>query len=487
MSSLAHLRLGKPLGGLPEALYSRVEPQPLSNPHLVSLSSEAARLLDLEPNRLSPDELTATFAGGDLPAGWQPLASVYAGHQFGGYTPQLGDGRALLLGEYRNRVGECWEVQLKGSGKTPYSRHGDGRAVLRSCIREFLASEAMAALNVPTTRALCVLGSDTPVMRDGIESAALMVRLSPSHLRFGHFEYLYYSKQREQLPPLADWLISRFYPEVAGAKDRYAALFEQILLRTARLAAQWQAVGFCHGVLNTDNMSLLGLTLDYGPFGFLDRYDPGFTPNSSDTAGRYAFANQPRIVLWNCVALAQAFTALTGREALEAALAQYEPTYQRHYAALMAERFGLPYAGEGPQARQTVGLIRDLLQLLESAAADYNLSLRALVDAREVDSPGPLQAAIADRESELADWFRRYRAHQSTPSLARMDAANPRLILRSYLAQQAIEAAERGCFEPVDDLLRALRTPFAEPADGDRHYIERPPHEGCNLNLSCSS
>ncbi|MCV6589915.1 MAG: YdiU family protein [Marinobacterium sp.] len=490
MKTLDQLRLNTPFSRLHGALARSVSPQPLNNPHVVAFSASAAGLLDLDPCRITADALVNAFATDQLLAGSEPVATIYAGHQFGGYTPQLGDGRALLLGEYTNRLGDRWEIQLKGSGRTPYSRHGDGRAVLRSTIREYLASEAMAALNIPTTRALCLYGSDTQVVRDEIETGALLVRLSPSHIRFGHFEYFYYSRQRDVLPVLADFLIRRFYPQVAGDTDPYGALFEQIVLRTARLVAHWQVVGFAHGVLNTDNMSAVGVTLDYGPYGFLDRYHTGFVPNTSDSGGRYAFGAQPRIVLWNCVALAQTFTGLTRRERLEQALSRYEPEFQRHYALLMAERFGLPFSNgldERESDELTALLIRELLALMEQYGADYNRTLRALVESAKAGRVDALQAELPGVDIE--QWFSRYHDHQAadTVRLAQMERANPRVVLRNYLAQLSIEAAEQGDYGVLDQLMGVLRQPVAELPINLQHYEHCPPKWGCNLNLSCSS
>ena len=490
MKTLDQLRLDSSFSRISSALFSPVRPQPLDNPHLAALSTSAARLLDLDPANLSAEALIDAFASETPLTAGEPIASVYAGHQFGGYVPQLGDGRALLLGEYVNRIGERWEIQLKGSGKTPFSRFGDGRAVLRSTIREYVASEYMAALNVPTTRALCIFGSETQVIRESIEKGALLVRLSPSHIRFGHFEYFYYSRKHEVLPLLADYLIRHFYPQVAGDIDPYGALFEQIVERTARLVAQWQVIGFTHGVLNTDNMSAVGVTIDYGPYGFLDNYNPGFIPNTTDRTGRYAFGAQPRVVLWNCVALAQTFTELTSRERLEQALSRYEPTFQRHYAQLMADRFGLPFS-DGIAQREsdetTATLIRELLEVMEQHQADYTRTLRALVEAASDGLVDPLQAEMP--EASLADWFSRYLTHQQGDEvkLSKMERSNPRIQLRNYLAQEAIAAAEQGDYGVLEALMEVLQAPEASLSDSQLHFTERPPAWGCNLNLSCSS
>ena len=291
------------------SFYTRLPPAPLPEPYLVGFSEAAGNLIGIGEDELPG--LTDALAGNRQIAGSDPLAAVYSGHQFGVYVPRLGDGRALLLGEAVGPTGEHWELQLKGSGKTPYSRMGDGRAVLRSSIREFLGSEALHHLRVPTTRALAVIGSDQPVIRETVETAAVTLRMSPTFVRFGSFEYFYWTRQYDALRQLADYVIARFYPECRAAQQPYLAFLEQVARRTARLVAQWQGVGFCHGVLNTDNMSILGITIDYGPFGFMDAFDGGYICNHSDVNGRYAYNMQPQIAHWNLYALGQALVALT--------------------------------------------------------------------------------------------------------------------------------------------------------------------------------
>ena len=306
MPTLESLRFDNSYARLPDAHYARVCPTPVPDPYLVAYSRDALSLLDLDEREVHRPQLIETLAGNCLLPGMDAIAALYAGHQFGHYVPQLGDGRAILLGEVVNRAGERWEIQLKGAGRTPFSRGGDGRAVLRSSIREFLCSEAMHALGIPTTRALAIVGSDHPVYREDEETAALVTRLAPSFVRFGSFEVFYYRNQIDALRRLADYVIARDYPELAALADPYPAFLREVALRTAELMAQWQAVGFSHGVMNTDNMSILGLTLDYGPFGFLDAFDPGFVCNHSDTHGRYAYDQQPDVAAWNLTRLAQA-------------------------------------------------------------------------------------------------------------------------------------------------------------------------------------
>lgn len=298
MPTLTNLNFTNRYARLPAAFYTRQAAAPLPAPYLVSFNPAAAALIDLHPDAAQLENV-AEMLTGNLPLpGQDSLAALYSGHQFGIYVPQLGDGRALWLGEIRTANGEHWELQLKGSGLTPYSRMGDGRAVLRSSIREYLCSEAMAGLGIPTTRALSITGSDEPVYRETPETAAVVLRMAPSFIRFGSFEVFYYRNQHDLLRMLADFVIDTYYPQGRAAANPYLYLLEQAVERTARLIAQWQAVGFCHGVMNSDNMSILGLTMDYGPFGFLDAFDPGHICNHSDHGGRYAYDQQPQIGLW---------------------------------------------------------------------------------------------------------------------------------------------------------------------------------------------
>ncbi|MBN0986182.1 protein adenylyltransferase SelO family protein [Amphritea pacifica] len=476
-SGLDQLQLGNRFAELPASFYTRVQPQPLKNPRLVALSPDAAALIGLDPCQVSEQQLVEYFGGQRLPDGSDPLATVYAGHQFGGYTAQLGDGRALLLGDLPGSDGQRWELQLKGSGKTPYSRHGDGRAALRSVIREYLGSEALAALGVPTTRALCIVGSDTQICRDSIESAASMVRLSPSHIRFGHFEYFYYSRQPDLLKQLADFVIRHHYPHCAEAVNPYLAMYTEVLERTAKLIAQWQALGFCHGVMNTDNMSILGLTLDYGPFAFLDGYQPDFTSNRTDEHGRYAYHQQPSVALWNCVCLAQSLTGLVKQADLESSLSRFESVYVVAYTEQMKQRLGM--AGK---ERQDGALIEGLLQLLQQVNADYHCAFLTLEQAvaGEVE---PFIALLGD-SPQAGDWLNQYLSRINSDAMIQMKQHNPRVVLRSYLTQQVIEQAGEGDFSGLVKLHDAVRTPFKERSD---IYAQPPPEGDKNRSLSCSS
>ncbi|WP_428033987.1 protein adenylyltransferase SelO [Amphritea sp.] len=471
------LQLGNRFAELSASFYHPVTPQPLKNPFLVAFSTDAAALIGLDPCQASAQQLSEYFGGHRLLPGSEPLASVYSGHQFGGYSAQLGDGRAALLGDLPGSDGQRWELQLKGSGKTPYSRHADGRAALRSVIREYLASEALAALGVPTTRALCIIGSETPIYRESIESAATVVRLSPSHIRFGHFEYFYYTRQPEQLKQLADFVIEHHYPHCNESEKPYLAMYSEVVERTAKLMASWQVLGFCHGVMNTDNMSILGLTLDYGPFAFLDEYQPDYICNRSDEHGRYAYRQQPAVAMWNCVCLAQSLTGLVKQTDLEQALNRFEPLYAVAYTEQMKLRLGM-----SDKAPQDAELIEAFLQLLQQAKADYNAAFLALEQVADGD-PEPFTLLLGDNEA-VADWLQRYRARIGVNATELMSRHNPRIILRNYLAQQVIGRAEQGDFTDLAQLHAALREPYKEHLE---IYSQASPEWGKNLSLSCSS
>lgn len=490
LRSLETLRFDNTYARLPEPFYRRLAPTPFTAPtHLVSFNPGAAALIDLDPREAGRSEFVDYFSGRRLLPGSDPVAMLYSGHQFGIYVSQLGDGRAILLGEVRNDRGEKWDLHLKGAGLTPFSRDGDGRAVLRSTIREYLCSEAMHGLGIPTTRALCIIGSEEKVWRETIETGAMLVRLSPSHIRFGSFEVFYYRRQPEHLARLADYVIEQHFPHLAGVADRYAELFAEIVYRTARLIAQWQAVGFAHGVMNTDNMSVLGLTLDYGPFGFLDDYDPAFICNHSDHHGRYAFHQQPYIALWNLSCLAQALLPLSAEEPLKEALRTYDPTFKSEYDRLMARKLGLTERRTGDDE-----LINDLLGLMQASRVDYTIFFRALAGFRP--EPGAINEELRnfflDREA-FDRWSTRYRerllAEGSRDGERReqMNRVNPKYVLRNYLAQQAIDlATEKQEYAEIDRLLALLRDPYAEQPDRES-YAAPPPNWGKQIIVSCSS
>jgi len=488
MPKLESLNFDNGFARLPETYYSRVCPTPVPDPYLVCHSPEALRLLDLDESEITRPELIETLAGNQLLPGMDAIAALYAGHQFGHYVPQLGDGRAILLGEVKNAAGEGWELQLKGAGRTPYSRGGDGRAVLRSSIREFLCSEAMHALGIPTTRALCIVGSDRPVYREDEETAALVTRLAPSFVRFGSFEVFYYRNQIEPLRQLADYVIARYFPELAARAEPYAELLREVTRRTAELMAQWQAVGFSHGVMNTDNMSILGLTLDYGPFGFLDAFDPGFICNHSDSGGRYAFDQQPDVAAWNITKLAQALVPLLSVEAASAAISDYPQQFGQAYIERMAAKFGLVPGGE------TVPLMMDALQLLAQNHVDYTIFMRRLCDFDSTQGARntPLRDLFIDRAAFDA-WAVRFAAalrqlnSTGATRAAAMRVVNPKYILRNHLAEVAIRrATDHHDYSEIARLHTLLTHPFEEQPELEA-YAAEPPDWANKIEVSCSS
>ncbi len=496
-SPLAELSWHNAFGLLPARFHTRLAPTPLPAPYFVAASPSAATLIDLDADRLRTDAAVEALAGSAVVAGTDPLAAVYAGHQFGVYVPQLGDGRALLLGGVPGADGQLWELQLKGAGRTPYSRMGDGRAVLRSSIREFLCSEAMHALGIPTTRALAIVGSDQPVVRETVETAAVVTRMAPSFVRFGSFEYFYWRGEHEILRQLADYVLDTFYPSCRDAGDGpapYLAMLGEVARRTARLIAQWQGVGFCHGVMNTDNMSILGLTIDYGPFGFIDGFDAGHICNHSDDSGRYAYDRQPAVAHWNLYCLGQALLPLTGDvESTQGALEAFTDEYGSAIGATMRAKLGLATVDAGDDA-----LIERLMELLHAHRVDWTIFWRNLSRLRS--APGPADAAVRDLFVDRAAfdaWAEAYRArlHREASNDAeratRMNAVNPKFVLRNHLAETAIRKARGDGGEPrdfseVEALLRVLARPFDEQPEADE-YAEAPPAWAGNLSLSCSS
>jgi uncharacterized protein YdiU (UPF0061 family) len=416
------------------------------------------------------------------------LAAVYSGHQFGVWAGQLGDGRAILLGEVPSALGTL-EIQLKGAGPTPYSRMGDGRAVLRSSIREFLCSEAMAGLGIPTSRALCVTGSAKHVMREAPETTAVVTRMAQSFVRFGSFEHWFYNDRQDELRLLADHVIDGFYPALRAEVNPYRALLLEVTRRTAEMIAHWQAIGFMHGVMNTDNMSILGLTLDYGPFGFMEAFDLNHICNHTDSQGRYSYRMQPEIGQWNCYALSQALLPLIGTvEDTTSALETYRPVFKDKLDSLMRAKLGLATSDSGDDK-----LIDALLGLLQNSRVDYTLFFRRLGNL-QVGQPAadePLRDLVLDRGAFDA-WAISYRERlrqensQDNGRKLAMDAVNPKYILRNYLAQIAIEKAQNGDFSEIERLLSVLQSPYDEQP-GSEAYAALPPDWANGLEVSCSS
>jgi uncharacterized protein YdiU (UPF0061 family) len=462
-------------GRLPETFYARLAPVPVAEPRLVRFNTALAAELGLDAGALSPETLAAVFAGNVLPAGAEPLAMAYAGHQFGYFVPQLGDGRALLLGELRDVYGELREIQLKGSGRTPFSRDGDGRAALGPVLREYLVSEAMHALGIPSTRSLAAVLTGEIVQRERPLPGAIVTRVAASHVRVGTFQYFAARGHNESVRLLADDVIGRHYPEARAAERPHLALLQAVSGRQARLIAHWMHVGFIHGVMNTDNMSVAGETIDFGPCAFMDAYDPATVFSSIDSFGRYRFENQPLVAQWNLARLAETLLPLIDPETERAvtlaseAIAQFETEYQAHWLAGMRAKLGLPGAEEGDRE-----LVQGWLAALHRGGADFTLAHRALTGAAAAGGAAMAPAWAALRAlftdpSAFDAWAPAWRARAARGSgepeapLEAMRRSNPCFIPRNHRVQQAIDAAvERRDFSRFEELLAVLARPYAE-------------------------
>ncbi len=493
-----------------------VEPTPVRDPHLLAWSHELAAVLGLEePMERGP--AVEVLAGNRITPGMKPFAARYGGHQFGSWAGQLGDGRAISLGEVAALDGSGWEIQLKGAGPTPYSRRADGRAVLRSSLREFLCSEAMHHLGVPTTRALSLVGTGDSVVRDMFydgrarpEPGAIVARVAPTFIRFGNFEIMAATGELENLRALADYTIRHHYPELREPSEAvYLSWFEEVCRRTAIMIAHWMAVGFVHGVMNTDNMSILGLTIDYGPYGWLEPYDPDWTPNTTDFGQhRYAFGQQPQVALWNLLMLARALSPLVAdAEGLRTGLECYQTTFAESQHQMMLKKLGLTSLDPNADKEDTA-LLEELHTSLEESAVDMTLFFRHLSHlAPQLLSDTADEASLFQELTEAASystedhakllhWLHRYagrvRGESSDAETLRasMLSANPKYVLRNYLAQEAIEAAEQGDLSFLQRLMAVLKTPFAEQPEHDDLAAKRPEwasnKPGC-ATLSCSS
>jgi uncharacterized protein YdiU (UPF0061 family) len=462
---------------LPGEFYTKMPAERVGEyPILLHANPSAAGLIGLDPSAFQDPDFVPVFSGRKPLGDFQPLAMVYSGHQFGVWAGQLGDGRALLIGQARNAKSELWDVQLKGVGLTPYSRFGDGRAVMRSTIREYLGSEAIAGLGIPTSRALCIIATGETVAREQMEPGAILTRLARSHVRFGHFEHFHHRGKHDQVRLLADHVIGEYFPEFVGD---HAGWFGEVVKRTAELMAQWQSVGFAHGVMNTDNMSILGLTFDYGPYGFLDGYDPDFICNHTDEQGRYSFANQPGIALWNLRALALALSSLIDSGALVEKLNAYEAHFVARFRTLMRAKLGLVRHEDGDD-----DLVRSLLQLMAKTRADYTLTFRGLT----VTDENWLSLFGLARTDAMA-WRDRYRSRMAGEGdrTQAMNAVNPKYVLRNWVAETAIRAVEdRGDSGPLDRILKLVQSPYDAHA-GEEALAQPPAPEYSGLSVSCSS
>ena len=488
MATLKNLKFDNSYLRLPECFFQRKDPKPLRNPFLIGFNPEVAKLLDIDPCTVNPKEI-AMFLGGieGLP-GSEPLAMKYTGHQFGVYNPELGDGRGLLLGEVVNKKGERWDLHLKGAGKTAFSRFGDGRAVLRSSVREYLISEAMHGLGIPTTRALSLVGSEELAMRDGMmEPCATVLRVTQCHIRFGHFEYLYHTRQHDELKVLADYCIERYFPEYRQDENPYLSMYQEVSKRSAAMVAKWQAYGFVHAVLNTDNMSLIGETFDYGPYSFMDAYKPNTVSNGNDHQGRYAFAQQPSIIQWNLSCLGQALLPLIKRDDLVAVLDQYPGLYKQAELSEFRKRLGLQR-----QESEDEALIMQLLKLFAQQQVDMNRFFRRLSDFDGSDQAVASLMELIALPAAISDWLLAYE-HRLAKEIAsfpirraQMRKVNPEYILRNYMAEEAIRAATEGDFSVVHNLLMLLRNPTEENEDFKRFSMS-PPGWADGICLTCSS
>jgi len=476
---LSELTLTTPYLSLDPIFYHEVAPTPLKKPHLISFNADAASLLGIHPNELDPNELESLLNGTLKLKGSHPYAMCYAGHQFGYYVQRLGDGRAINLGSIHG-----WNLQLKGSGITRYSRQGDGRAVLRSSIREYLMSEAMNALGIPTSRAMALISSDEKVAREKWERGAIVLRLSPSWIRFGSFEYFFHTNKHKELETLADFLLHESFPQLVGVEDAYLKMYAEIVKRTAQMIAGWQSVGFNHGVMNTDNMSAIGITIDYGPFAFMDTFESGYICNHTDNGGRYSYDNQPRIGYWNLERLAHALSPLVTQEKLKNELEQYGDYFTAKLMELLRAKLGLDSSDENDSE-----LLRTLFTLMENGRVDMTPFFRTL---SRYDGDRSQLLALTLAPNQLNEWCDRYdeRLKSNTSSVeerhTQMLRTNPKYVLKNYILQEAIDAAEKDDFSLVNDLLTLAQNPYDEYPEFER-YAGVTPQQHTNLKLSCSS
>ena len=463
---------------LSDDFHTRQNWEGFDNPFVVIENTELKNELGI--NNLGDQQLLNIFNGTEKMESLKPLSMVYSGHQFGQYVEQLGDGRGLLLGQIISNSGLI-DIHLKGAGKTPYSRFGDGRAVLRSVIREYLCGEAMHALSIPTSRALMIVGSDEMVIREKSESAAMLARTAKTHIRFGSFEYFHYNNQPENVKALADFCIDQYPAYFSSTPTAYEDFFRVIVARTASMIAQWQACGFNHGVMNTDNMSILGETFDYGPYGFMEDYLPSYVCNHSDHQGRYAFKNQPYIGLWNCSALGHALSSLISEEAQGEILQTYEEIFQSTLAELFRKKLGLEQ-----EESEDATLIQGLLDIMESEKLDYTNTFRNLTQALTNKTTPELDSDIA--KSWIVSFQERHIKEDLSvdKNLTSMNQVNPKFILRNYMAQEAIDAAEDSNFSKLETLIVVLTQPFEELKEHQK-FANKSPAWAQDLEISCSS
>ncbi len=488
-----HIPFDNSYAGLPERFYARVNPTPVAAPRLVRVNTGLAEQLGIDLGDLNDPERASVFAGTVVPMGAEPIALAYAGHQFGGFSPQLGDGRAILLGEVVGQNGGRRDIQLKGAGPTPFSRRGDGRAALGPVLREYALSEAMAALGIPTTRALAAVTTGETVVRETVLPGAVLTRVAASHIRVGTFQFFAARSDVEGVRTLADYAIARHYPSAAGAENPYRALLDGVIGRQAELISQWVLVGFIHGVMNTDNTAISGETIDYGPCAFMDAYDPAAVFSSIDQGGRYAYAHQPGIAHWNLSRLAEAMLPLLGESqdaglaSAQEALAAFGPRFQEAYLQGLRQKVGLITEQQGDAA-----LVQDLLTRMAENAADFTLTFRGLCAAAAgPEGDAAMRRLFADG-SAYDGWAVRWRARLAADSaspcmrVAAMQRVNPAIIPRNHIVEAALTAALNGDFRPFETLLDATARPF-EDRPGFEQYTLPPEQVDPSYQTFCGT
>lgn len=471
--------------GLPETFFSLTNPTPVRLPKLIKLNESLADSLGLNPEELKSEENVAIFAGNSIPEGATPLAQAYAGHQFG-YFNMLGDGRAVLLGEHVTPSGERVDLQLKGSGRTPYSRGGDGRAALGPMLREYIISEAMHALGIPTTRSLAVVTSGEKIRRETMLTGAILTRVASSHLRVGTFQYAAQFGEKEDIQALADYAIERHYPSLERNEGRYLTFLQEVIKRQASLITKWQLVGFIHGVMNTDNMTISGETIDYGPCAFMDTYDPATVFSSIDRDGRYAYGNQPPIAAWNLARLAETLLPLLHNDQDEAVkiaqgeIEKFPILYKENWLAGMRAKLGL-----FNEETEDETLIKELLELMHKHKADFTNTFRSL-------TIGELNDTDLFRSEEFLKWNEMWQARISRQEQSKEDAIelmrkhNPSVIPRNHRVEEALEAAEKEDYSVMENLLKVLSNPFAY-SDEQATYCSLPPDTSRPYRTFCGT
>jgi len=475
---LTDLKLKSDYLSLDDIFYHQVQPAPLNQPHLISANPDMADMIALDREELYTEDFVH-FVNGEDKIPHKPYAMCYAGHQFGFFVPRLGDGRAINLGAVNG-----WHLQLKGAGETRYSRAGDGRAVLRSSIREYLMSEAMHSLGIPTTRALAIIGSTHRVYRERWESGAIVLRMSPSWIRFGSFEYFYHNKKNQELAALADYTLKESFPHLVGDKDAYLKMFAEVVQSTATMIAQWMGVGFNHGVMNTDNMSIAGLTIDYGPYAFLDEYNFDYVCNHTDHNGRYSFGNQPQVGKWNLSMLMQALSPLVHIDKLKEVLETYGAIFNRVHIQILRDKIGLKTAHD-----KDGELLSTLFDVMQVQRIDYTYFFRML-SCYDGDRAHLLE--MSKIQKPLQEWLDLYDKrlkleNQTTKErLEGMKMCNPKYVLKNYMLQETIDKADEGDFSGVEDLMTLAKNPFDEHNAFD-HFAKEVPLKHKNVKLSCSS